>query len=59
MERNVNLSEMEDVVINAISPAHMVLGILLEGGEIDIIHLEKAKNKLLEIKTYIRRLRGD
>lgn len=55
--KNIDLSELEDIVINAITPAHITLSILTNGKEIDVKYVIKAKYRIDEAVNYIRSLR--
>lgn len=55
--KNIDISELEDIVINAISPAHIALDILSQGKEIDLKYIERAKKRIGEASDYIRSLR--
>ena len=55
--KKIDISELEDIVINAMSPAHVVLDILSQGKEIDIKYIERAKQRIGEASDYIRSLR--
>lgn len=57
MFKRIDLSELEDIVINAITPAHIALDILTKGQKVDFKYIQSAKDRIDEAVKYIRSLR--
>lgn len=55
--KSIYIKELEDKILNAITPAHIVFDMLLSGDSIDSSYIVKAKNRLFDIRKYIEGLK--
>ena len=57
MVKNIDIMELEDVIINAITPSYIMFDMLLNGNNVDSSLIVKAKNRLFDIRKYIEGLK--
>lgn len=59
MVKSIDTRELEDTIINAITPAYTIFSMLVSGEEIDISHIKNAKSRLADIRVYLKGLVND
>ena len=59
MVKSIDTRELEDTIINAITPAYTIFSMLVSCEEIDISHIKNAKSRLADIRVYLKWLVND
>lgn len=59
MIKSIDTRELEDTIINAITPAYTIFSMLVSGEEINVSHIKNAKNRLADVRVYLRGLVND